>query len=169
METFLLITAWVVSLLIMLTGLVSTPLPVVPGPLVVLIGAGVFWSFRGIDSGIGWVGFLVLFFLFALAVTVDMLSSAVGARWFGSSKWGMLGALIGGLCGLFFSIIGLVVGPIIGAIVFEMLFAKKKWAPAGKSGVGTLVGATAGIIAKVIIAGTMIVWFLLDVLLIDRF
>ncbi|MFV1995721.1 MAG: DUF456 family protein [Verrucomicrobiales bacterium] len=49
----------------------------------------------------------------------------------------------------------------------EVIFAKKKLAPASKSGWGTIVGATAGLVLKVIIALWMVGWILFDLYLFE--
>lgn len=163
METAQVITAWVVGLGLMIGGLAGTFLPVVPGPLVIFLGAVSYWAILWGEAKIGIGGFIVLFVLLALTQIVEMLSSAVGAKVFGASKWGALGAIVGGIIGFFFGIIGIVVGPLIGAFAFEMLFAKKKIKPATKSTWGTFIGATAGIVIKVAIGVLMIGWFFVDV------
>ena len=170
MELTLEITAWTVGGLLMLVGFIGTMLPIIPGPLVILLGAGAYWAILRADSGIGLVGFIVLTLLTLAAAIVDFLSGALGAKWFGASKWGAFGALLGGIIGgIAFSIPGLIAGPVVGAIAFEIFFDKKKFKPAGKSGLGTIVGGAAGIAGKLAIAAAMVVYFFADVLFIDRF
>ena len=159
MELALQITAWSVSGLLMFFGLAGTFLPVVPGPLIIFLGAVSYWAILWGDTHTGWIGFLILFLLLALTQAVEMASSAVGARVFGSTKWGALGAIIGGLIGMFFGIIGIIVGPLAGVFAFEMLFAKQEWKPATKSTWGTLIGAAAGVGIKVVIGFAMVMWF----------
>ena len=164
------IAAWIIASILMLGGLISTMLPIIPGPLVILLGAAAYWAMLQAESGIGLIGFFILSLLALAAAVVDFVSGALGAKWFGASKWGAFGALLGGIIGgIAFSIPGLIVGPVIGAIAFEMLFDKKELKPAGKSGLGTIVGGAAGIAGKLAIATGMVAYFLIDVLLIDRF
>ena len=162
MELALEITAWTVGGLIMLCGLVGTFLPVIPGPLIIFLGAVAYWLILWNNTKIGWLGFLILFLLLALTQLVEMASSAVGAKVFGSTKWGALGAIIGGIIGLFFGIFGIILGPLIGVFAFEMLFAKQEWKPATKSTWGTLLGAAAGVGVKIVIGFIMIFWFIVD-------
>jgi uncharacterized protein len=162
MDLALEITAWSVSGLLMLLGLAGTFLPIVPGPLIIFLGAVAYWGILWGDTRTGWIGFLILFLLLALTQAVEMASSAVGAKVFGSTKWGAFGAIVGGLIGMFFGIIGIIAGPLVGVFAFEMLFAKQEWKPATKSTWGTLVGAAAGVGIKVIIGVAMVIWFVVN-------
>ncbi len=154
----------------MLIGFFGTMLPIIPGPLVILLGAAAYWAILQTDSGIGLVGFIILTLLTLAAAIIDFVSGALGAKWFGASKWGAFGALLGGIIGgIAFSIPGLIAGPVLGAIAFEIFFDRKEIKPAGKSGLGTIVGGAAGIAGKLIIAAGMVIYFLADVLFIDRF
>jgi len=92
------------------------------------------------------------------------MSGALGTRWFGGSKWGAFGALIGGLIGMFFIPFGLLLGPLIGSMLFEFIFAKKKPKPATVSGVGSVLGTVAGMGIKIVIGILMILWFFIDVI-----
>jgi uncharacterized protein len=115
------------------------------------------------ESGLTWQGIVIIVILYIASIVVDWISGAVGAKWFGSSKWGIIGAIVGGIIGIFFSIPGLIIGPIAGVFLFEMLFAKKEVKEASNSTLGTVVGGLAGIAARVFIALGMIVCFLVDV------
>jgi hypothetical protein len=95
---------------------------------------------------------------------LEFLSGAAGTKWFGGSKWGAWGALIGGLAGMFFFPIGLILGPLIGALAFELIFAKKETAPAVVSGVGSVLGTVAGMLIKLAIGIVMLAWIILDAL-----
>ncbi len=167
MEASMQIIAWTIAIVLMLLGLLGTLLPVLPGSVLILLGAGVYWLILRGEAGISWPGMLVLLFLTLLSAAVDLLSTAVGAKWFGATRWGAIGAVVGGIVGLFFGLIGVFVGPFVGAILFEIAFARKKIKPAGKSGVGTVIGGAAGMAAKIGLAILMIAWFLLDVLVIE--
>jgi uncharacterized protein YqgC (DUF456 family) len=159
--------AWFVTLCLLLAGMVGCVLPVLPGHLILLIAAVAHRLMLGAaDSGLAWWSFLVLGLLMAISQTFEMLSGAAGARWFGGTRWGVLGAFIGSLAGLFFLPFGLLVGPLAGAIVFEMGFANQQTTPAVVSGVGSVVGTLTGMAFKLVIGVLMVLWFLLDVCII---
>lgn len=163
-----LVIKWVTVGTLMMGGLLGTFLPVLPGSFFILLGAVAhYFLFGQSASGLNWVSFVVLTLLFAASVLVDWLSGAIGAKWFGASKWGIVGAIVGGIVGMFFGFVGIIVGPLLGAFIFEMIFAKKELNAAGKSTWGTLVGGGAGILGKAMISLTMIAYYVVDVIFIN--
>lgn len=160
---------WLVTSCLLLAGLVGCVLPVLPGHLIILIGVIAHRLMSGPEeSGLKWWSFLILVVLMAVSQAFEMVSGAAGAKWFGGTRWGVIGALVGSIAGLFFLPIGLLAGPLAGAVVFEMAFAKKETKPAMVSGVGSVVGTVAGMGFKIVIGVAMIGWFLLDVFLIGK-
>ena len=152
---------WLIAIVLMAAGLLGTILPIFPGTTFILIAAVLHRIMLGPAKSIGWstIGALVLLTL--ISYVLDFVSSYWGARRFGASRWGMLGAAIGAIVGIFFGIVGLFVGPVIGAIAGEFV-AGKKMIAAGKAGWGSLIGTLGGMIAKLIIALAMIIIFLMD-------
>lgn len=117
----------------------------------------------GKESGVGWWSFGVLGALLVASQVFEFVSGAAGAKWFGGTKWGAAGAIVGGIAGMFFMPFGLILGPLLGAYGFEALFAKQETGPAVKSGVGSAVGTLASIGVKIVVGVVMIVWFAADV------
>ena len=155
---------WTLTLLLMLVGLVGTVVPLLPGTTVILAAAIGHHLLLGEEHSVGWWTIAGLALLTALSFVVDFFSGAMGAKYFGASRWGAIGGILGAVVGLFFGLIGLFVGPLIGALVGEML-GGRGILPAGKSGWGTFLGTTAGIISKLLIGVLMIAWFLAAALL----
>lgn len=156
--------AWLVTVTLLLAGLIGCVLPVLPGHLLILLAAVAHRLMLGAEeSGIAWWSFLILGVLIAASQVFEFFSSAAGTQWFGGTRWGAAGALIGSIIGMFFFPIGLLVGPLAGALLFEMAFAKKETKPAVISGVGSLVGTMVGMIVKIAVGAVMIFWFLVDV------
>ncbi|MEM7144077.1 MAG: DUF456 domain-containing protein [Verrucomicrobiota bacterium] len=153
---------WVFIGTLMIAGLVGTALPVLPGTIIILLAAVLHYAFIGPPHSIEWTGFIILLLLVVLSYIVDFAGGAVGAKWFGATKWGAVGAIVGAVAGMFFMPFGLIIGPLVGAIIAEIIFAKRNWKPATKSGVGSVVGTAGGIAGKVTIALVMIAWFLFD-------
>ena len=154
---------WLVTGGLLIAGLVGCVLPILPGHLLILVGAVAYRLMRGAESGIAWWGFAVLIALLVISQIFEIMSGSLGAKWFGGSKWGAVGALVGGIAGLFFFPVGLLVGPLVGAFGFELLFAKKKPRESAVSGVGSVVGTVAGMAFKIAVGVLMIAWFFFDV------
>jgi uncharacterized protein YqgC (DUF456 family) len=162
--------AWVITVVLLIVGLVGTVLPVLPGPILIL-GAAVwhalamrYWL-HAADAGIGWPGILILALFTATAQAFEMLSSAMGAKYFGSTKWGAFGALLGGIAGIFFVPWGIFIGPVVGALAAELIIARREFKTAAKSTWGTFLGTAAGLIIKTGIGLAMVGYFFLDVFL----
>lgn len=154
---------WIVTGLLFAAGLVGCVMPVLPGHLLILAGAIIYRLLVGPSAGIAWWGFAILVLLMAIAQAFEIISGSLGAKWFGGSKWGVIGAMVGGIAGLFFLPFGLILGPLIGAFGFEKAFAKKDTRDSAVSGVGSVVGTVAGMAFKIVVGVLMIAWFFADV------
>src|SRR5215813_4893783 len=153
---------WSVAVILFAVGLIGTVLPVFPGTSIILAGALLHRVMLGPEESIGWVTIAVLVLLTVVSYALDFFSGYFGARYFGATKWGMLGALIGALIGIFFGVAGLFVGPVIGAVAGEFI-AGKRMIDAGRAGWGSLLGNLGAMIGKLIIALAMISIFLVAV------
>lgn len=153
---------WLFTILLFAIGLLGTVLPFLPGTTVILAGAVIHRLMLGPDKSISWRVMSVLVVLTLATYALDFLSGYFGAKYFGASKWGMFGAVLGTLIGLFFGILGLFAGPIIGALAGEFI-AGKKLVDAGRAGWGSLLGNLAGMVSKLLIALVMITLFLVSV------
>src|SRR5204862_7697773 len=116
----------------------------------------------GAEKSIGWKTIFVLVSLTLLSYAFDFLGTYFGAKYFGATKWGAFGAIVGALIGLFFGVIGLFVGPVIGAVAGEFI-AGKRMIDAGRAGWGSLLGNLGALVGKLIIALAMITIFLIAV------
>jgi uncharacterized protein YqgC (DUF456 family) len=163
MSLALMIALYVVGGLLMLAGLAGLVLPGVPGAPLIFVGiVGIAWA-DGFQR-IGPTG-LVILGLIALTISIiDYTAGIIGARRFGASWWGLLGAFLGLLAGLPLGLPGLIVGPIAGAIVLEYL-KEPDFKRAGKVGAGTLIGFVVGTAVKYALAfvliGTAILFYAL--------
>ena len=158
------VAAWVVTICLLVLGFVGTLVPFLPGHLILFFAAVAHWLMLRRDSGVEWWTFVVLGVLLILSQVFEFLSGAAGTRWFGGTRWGAAGALIGGIVGIFFIPFGLILGPLIGSMFCEFVFAKKEVRSATVSGVGSVLGTVAGMVVKIIVGVLMIVWFLVDVI-----
>jgi uncharacterized protein YqgC (DUF456 family) len=144
--------------LLFLAGLVGSIVPWLPGPLFVLAGA-VLWAFATSFETLGWGRLAILTALAALSAVLDFVAGALGARSYGASRWGIVGAIVGAVVGLFMGPLGLILGGVAGAITGELLRGADL-AGSVRSGVGTLVGLLVGLVADLVISLTMIGLFL---------
>lgn len=160
---FEVIGVWTLTTCLMLVGLIGSVVPLLPGPFLLFL-AGVIHTLLLPTAGMSWQGIVLLALWLVLAYAVDMAAGALGARWFGASRWGIVGVFVGGVVGLFFAPLGFIVGPLAGGLIFELIFAKKRMAPAVKSTWGTLLGTGAGLVARVVISLLMVATVLVDTL-----
>ncbi|PYJ64117.1 MAG: DUF456 domain-containing protein [Verrucomicrobia bacterium] len=153
---------WFFTIALFAVGLIGTVLPILPGTTIILATVIIHRIMLGADKSVGWKAIVVLILLTLLSYVFDFLGSYFGAKYFGATRWGALGAIAGALVGLFFGIIGLFVGPVIGAVAGEFI-AGKRMIDAGRAGWGSLLGNLGALIGKLIIALVMISIFLVNV------
>ena len=145
------------TLLVMLLGLLGSILPGLPGtPLVFLAAVGHRIYFGEASASNLVLG--VLAGLMVISLVFDILAAALGAKKFGATWRGAVGAVVGGLIGLFFAIPGIIIGPFLGAILFELL-GDKEFKEAARSGLGATIGLLLGVLGKFSIAVAMIILF----------
>lgn len=148
------IILWVVSVLLMATGLLGTVLPALPGVALVFLGIwlgawiGDFQQVSGLTVGI-------LAALALLAWALDYVAALLGARGAGASRQALVGAALGTVVGIFMGLVGVLFMPFIGAVAGEYL-ARGSHRDSVKVGVATWLGLMAGLLAKVVIAFMMI-------------
>lgn len=153
---------WFFAIVLFAVGLIGAVVPVLPGTTIILAGAVIHRMMLGAEKSVTWTVLGVLVLLTLSSYALDLLGSYFGAKYFGATRWGTFGAILGALIGLFFGIIGLFVGPVIGAITGEFI-AGKNLIDAGRAGWGSLLGNIGGMLAKLLIALIMIVIFLVNV------
>jgi uncharacterized protein YqgC (DUF456 family) len=156
------IVGLILALLIMGIGCLGSILPGIPStPLVLIAAIGHKLYFR--DTSTGWITLTLLALITALALVMDYLASIYGAKRFGATRKGMMGAIVGGIIGLFFNLPGILLGPFIGATLFE-LAGGREFEPATKAGLGATLGLFAGAAGKVVCCMAMITLFTANVL-----
>jgi uncharacterized protein len=153
---------WLFAIFFFAVGLIGTVLPVIPGTTIILAAAVIHRLMLGAEKSIDWKLIAVLIALTLASYAFDFLGSYFGAKYFGATKWGALGAIVGAIVGLFFGMLGLFVGPVIGAITGEFI-AGKRMIDAGRAGWGSLLGNLGAVIGKLVIALVMIIIFLISV------
>jgi uncharacterized protein YqgC (DUF456 family) len=156
---------WSLVVLLMVLGFLGTFVPMLPDSVLILAGAVVHKiAFPEGTHTVSWWTIGVLLVLVVVSYTIEFFSGAVGAKYFGATKYGAIGGLVGAFVGLFFGIPGIFIGPVLGVLAGELI-GGKKLVDAGKSTWGTLFGTLAGMVVKVGIALVMIGWFVADIMI----
>ena len=152
-----------VATLIFMVGLVGSLLPVVPGSFIVWLGVIVHRLWMGADASVTWKIVILTGILTLFGQIVDFLMGIWGARKFGASWKGAVGAFVGAFVGFFVPppLFWLIVGPIAGAVVGE-LAAGRTFREGGKAGVGTVVGGIIAFALKFGISVCVIALFIFD-------
>lgn len=123
------------GIILTITGIIGCIVPGLPGPPLNYI-ALILLKLTYPDS----ISLIVLliFLVLTIAVTIfDYVVPTYGAKYFGVSKYGIWGSIIGMIAGIFFfPPFGMIIGIIIGAIAGELTGGKKHW-KALKAGAAT--------------------------------
>ena len=145
---------WVLAVGLIVLGLLGTVLPVLPGTVLVLAGVILgAWIDDFARVGVGTL--LLIGALAVLAWLVEWAASLLGAQRAGASRLALLGAAIGTVLGLALGLVGVLFMPLLGAAVGEFL-ARRDQQRALKVGLATWLGLLAGMLAKVVLAFTMV-------------
>jgi len=140
----------------MILGIAGCLLPILPGPPLSFLGLIAIHFTSKIDFSskflISW-GIIVI-----LVAILDYVIPIWGTKFFGGSKYGVWGSMIGLLAGLFIPPIGIIVGPFIGAVAGEMLAGNKQ--NALKAGFGSFIGFIAGTVVKMLVSLIMLYYFI---------
>jgi uncharacterized protein YqgC (DUF456 family) len=160
-------TALGVCSLIFILGLAGSLLPVVPGTLIVWLGVITHRLWMGAEESITWKIVILSGVLTLFGQVADFVMGVWGARKFGASWKGAVGAFVGAFIGFLIPppLFWLIVGPILGAVIGE-LAAGRSFRDGGKAGIGTVVGGILAFALKFGISVCVIALFFLDLFLI---
>ena len=153
---------WFITIVLFAVGLIGTVVPFLPGTTIILAAAIIHRIMLGPQKGMGWGTMAALAGLTLASYALDFLAGYFGAKLFGATRWGTVGAIAGALVGIFFGLIGLLCGPVVGAILGELI-AGKRMIDAGRAGWGSLLGNMGALVAKLGIGLGMIMIFIMRV------
>jgi len=136
----------VLGILFITLGLIGCFVPVLPGPplayislLLLQIGPEVPFSFNFM---------MVMGIIVAIVTLIDYFIPAFGAKKWGGSRYGIIGALLGVVAGLFiFPPLGFVIFPFLGAMIGELINGSNT-NKAFKAAIGTFIGLIFGTMLK---------------------
>lgn len=143
-------------------GLAGVVLPVVPGPLLIWLGALV-WSWGDGFARVGWVELAVLGVLALLAWGSDLWLTTMLSRRAGVSWKAIAGAIVCGIAGGILLVEIPIVGVIFGALLGAMLgmlaiewYDKRSLRAALRATWGYLIGSLAASALEIVIAVLMV-------------
>jgi len=152
MDIFLIIS----GSLLMILGIAGCLLPILPGPPLSYLGLIAIHLTSKIDFS---SKFLISWGIIVIVVSIlDYVIPIWGTKFFGGSKYGVWGSMVGLLAGLFIPPIGIIIGPFIGAVAGEMLAGNKQ--NALKAGFGSFIGFIAGTVVKMLVSLIMLYYFI---------
>ena len=152
----------IIFVIILITAPLAIPFGI-PGTFVIFLVSliyGLITHFSQITQTLIWILLGIALF----GELMEYFAGIFGAKKFGASKAGIIGAIVGGIIGgivgtgilpLAGSVIGLLIGAFSGAFFIELAI-KKKPAQALRAGWGTFTGRIGGILTKVILGIVMI-------------
>ena len=156
MDLFLII----ISSLLIIIGIVGSFMPVIPGPLTSWFGLFLLNLIPTIeiDNSILAITFVIAIIIFFL----DNLIPIYGSKYFGATKYGIIGAAIGLIVGVLSPIpFGILLGPIFGALIGELIF-NNDLKKSIKSSIGVLIGFVASSLIKFVTCIAYLIIYLIQ-------
>lgn len=151
--TSLAFLAWAILIVGFVLAALGTILPGLPGSAFVVIG--VIAHKLLLPESYSWWIVAAITVLAIFSWVADLAGGAMGAKLGGASKYGLIGAAIGGILGLFLGLPGLLIGPFLGAIAGDLYAKRRDLAELLKSGTGAAIGFIFSLIARLVLLVTM--------------
>ena len=145
----------VVGAVCLLVGFVGCVVPVLPG---VACAYAALWTLYPTPYALTNERLLIGGIVAVVAIVLDYVVPALGAKKFNCSKWGVFGCMMGTIVGIFFAPLGLILGPFLGAVAGELV-AGKEASAALRGGFGALLGFVAGVLLKFVACALFTWWF----------
>lgn len=150
-----------ILLILLLVGFLGIFFPVLPGILFMFLVALIFAISENFNR-IGVANIIIFGLITIISLTIDYLSGFFGAKFFGATRVGALGGLLGSLVGLFiFPPFGLFIGLILGVLAAEILISKKTIKHSARSAGGAILGSLTGILINVLLGLTFLTYFII--------
>jgi len=151
---------------LMLIGLIAAVLPVLPGPVLIWLGA-LTWAWTGGFKQVGWIVLIVMAVIGVVAMISDLIATSASGKKAGLS-WhttasAIAGGLLGGILLSFLPIIGTIAGAIFGAlggVMFYQYHRTHDWAQARQAAKVYAVGFLMGRLFELGLDVVMVVIFI---------
>lgn len=157
----------IIGIILIVLGIIGSILPVLPGPPLSFAALFIlrFTTFVEQSREAAYDRLLWIFAFVVIVVTIfDYIVPIAGAKKFGGSKAGMIGAGLGIIAGLFFPPAGLILGPFLGAFLAELISGKDE-RTAIKAGFGSFLGFLTGILFKLTVSVLITFYFIREIFL----
>ena len=149
----------IISAVLIISGIIGSFIPILPGPLTSWFGLFILNLISSVE-----IDSALLIITFIIAITIFILDSLIpiyGSKYFGATKYGIIGASIGLVIGIITPIpFGILIGPILGALIGELLF-NNDLKKSIKSSIGVLIGFVASSFIKFV---TSIVYLMIYII-----
>ena len=158
MNSFLLI----LSVLLIIIGLIGSFIPIIPGPITSWFGLFTLSQIQNFPNNN-----TLLITTFVIGITIfilDYFIPIIGSKYFGGSKYGIIGVSIGMLIGLISPVpFGIIIGAFSGALIGEVL-AGKQLSQGIKPAMGSLIGIITSSLIKFFTAVSFLVIYIILVI-----
>ncbi len=149
--------------LLVLLGFLGSVLPILPGPPLSFIGLLLLALIRNFSPPLTPTLMIMLLLLTVFVTVIDYLLPLMGAKRYGTSKWGIYGSIGGMMIGALFSPFGMILGALVGGVLVEW-FVSRKEKHALKAGLGIFLGTILGMVLKLGTSGVMAYYLVRTVL-----
>lgn len=150
------------AIILCVIGIIGTIVPFLPGVALIFTVITAYGWWEGFNL-INFNYLIILAVLTLLSVLINYLSTVMGAKYFGSTKAGLVGALLGTFAGIFFfPPLGILLGPLAGAFIGEYI-SEQNVQSSFKAGVGAVIGMFTGMFFQFALALGFFISFLIKV------
>ena len=147
----------ILSAVLLVTGMLGSFLPVLPGVPLSWVGLLLFYLTSVVPFSYTFLGVTLLVTL--IVVVLQYVIPAMGSKYFGGSKKGMIGATIGLIVGIFIPIpFGIIIGAFAGAFIGEVI-NRSDSRTATRAAFGSFIGLLASTFMEFIISGIFFILF----------
>ncbi|RQX27200.1 DUF456 domain-containing protein [Staphylococcus warneri] len=161
--TVLLWSLITIAFILAFVGLVK---PVIPSVLVLWVGF-LIYQFGFHNGRLSWVFYIAMVIFTILIFLADFLMNKYFVGKYGGSKFGEYGAIIGVIIGCFVvPPFGIIIVPFVLVLIIELIqeYDLKK---AIKVSCGSIIAFLASTIAQAIVMFIMVIWFIVDVFILN--
>ncbi|OZI10766.1 hypothetical protein CEW92_15155 [Bacillaceae bacterium SAS-127] len=158
------IAIWIGIVVLFIASFVGLIFPIIPSVLVIW-GGFLLYHFGISNQELSILFWIAMAVFTALIFVADMLANSYFVKKYGGSKWGEGVAAVAVIVGSFvIPPFGILIVPFVAVLVTELIILKDV-KQAFFVGYATFVGFLSGTLAKALIQGIMITWFVIEVII----